>query len=87
MLLILQHVCFVSAPHLCQDTVLSMSSTVVRLPFSFMQLREVKCTRSVKKKAWSPGQFWALGMTRNIQFTLRGLTARLVKNLYKQKWW
>ena len=27
-----------------------------------------------KKKAWSPGQFWALGRTRNIKFTLRGLT-------------
>ena len=38
---------------------LSTSSTVVCLPFSFMQLCEVKCTRSIEKK--KPGHLVNFG--------------------------
>ena len=41
-----------------------------------MQLCEVKFSKLITqkpKKAWSPGQFWAAGKTRNIKFTLHGL--------------
>jgi len=37
-------------------------------------MSSIKCTKLIKKKkAWSPGQFWAFGRTRNIKFTLYGL--------------
>ena len=57
MLLILQHVCFVSAPHLCQDTVtFNINYCSVFLSCSFVKLSVLD--QSKKKKAWSPGQFW-----------------------------
>ena len=70
----------VTTPHLYQDTVTfkikccSVASVFV-LFFHVAMPSKVPRLIKKKKKAWSPGKFWAVGRTRNIIFYLDGLTA------------